>query len=282
MTAESQKNIYSTKDHNNSIYVRNTDCWASDLDLTCLSPWNSAGQEVMGGVLVSPRHVIFCRHSSHYPPAGSTIRFVNQNNQVVEATIISETDIGWDVRETSSWDFTIAYLDRDVTASGISVAKILPDNYNQYFEPWSYGSEPILNNKKPIPFELPTLFVDPEDKALVMELEVIKSVIFLYSETSADWVIEAGLSPLFSALKSQDNTRLAFFENVVGGDSGSGSFLIINDTLVLIGVSTSGGEGTSGPALIAEAKDRINTAMNALAAAQGNFTNYSLTSIDLN
>jgi len=267
------KNIFSTKNHNDSIYVRDTNCWASDFDLTCLSPWNSAGGEGMGGVLVSPRHVLFCRHSSYYPPAGSTVRFINNNNQVVEANIISETDIGFDGSTGYPWDITVAYLDRDVASSGISVAKILPDNYFKYLDPWSFESLIDFTNRD-VPFEIPVLFVDPEDKALILEFRGL-SPIRAISEFFQD------LSPFFSCLQPSDIIRLGFFENVITGDSGSASMLIIDNTVVLLGVSSSGGIGTGGTAVIAETVDRVNAAMNQLALSAGDNNKYELTKINL-
>lgn len=56
------KPIFSTQDHNTPLYVRNTGCWANNLDLTPISPWNSTEANFRAGVLISPRHILFAAH----------------------------------------------------------------------------------------------------------------------------------------------------------------------------------------------------------------------------
>ena len=63
--------IFTTQDHANGIYVRNPNCWAADLDLTGVSPWNSRSGALRAGVAISPRDVLT---SEHYPlQVGDTI-----------------------------------------------------------------------------------------------------------------------------------------------------------------------------------------------------------------
>ncbi len=50
-----QKAIYTVQDHSTPSYLRNTGCWAYDVDLTSISVWNSDGGVQKGGILVSPR-----------------------------------------------------------------------------------------------------------------------------------------------------------------------------------------------------------------------------------
>ena len=72
--------MYNTKDHNHQHYVRNPECWASDLDLTCISPWNSQLRNRKAGTLISPRHAVWARH--YNIRVNSTLRFVSTDGYV--------------------------------------------------------------------------------------------------------------------------------------------------------------------------------------------------------
>lgn len=56
------KSIYSVQDHTNHIFTRSIDCWAADLDLTCMSPSNSQAGNLRAGTLITPRHCILAAH----------------------------------------------------------------------------------------------------------------------------------------------------------------------------------------------------------------------------
>lgn len=190
--ASTYKPIYSTQNHTAGVYVRNTNCWAYDLDLTAISPWNSYSANLRAGTLISPRHIVF---AAHYPiPNGSTIRFVKQDNTVVERTLSNQTQVG-------STDIKIGVLDSDVPA-GISFAKVLPSGHASYM--------PGISKKK-----IPVLGLDQEEKALVFEIDSLSSALISY-------------------YGSNDEHRLALRESLIGGDSGNPAFLVINDELVII------------------------------------------------
>ena len=84
---EKAKLIFSKQDHTNKVYVRNTDCWAYGLDLTCMSPWNSEHHERKAGTLISPRHAVWARH--YNIPVNTTLRFVDADNIVVDRRIVA-------------------------------------------------------------------------------------------------------------------------------------------------------------------------------------------------
>jgi len=139
------KPIYSTQDHAAPAYVRNVACWAADLDLTCISPWNSTGANTRAGTLISPRHLVWAQHYSI--PNGATIRFVDASNNVVTRTVVNSQRIG-------TTDLRIGVLDSDVT--GCTFAKVLPDDWATY----------IPTNG----LEIPCLALDQQEKALVTDL----------------------------------------------------------------------------------------------------------------
>lgn len=221
------KPIFTTQNHSTETYVRNTGCWAADLDLTPISPWNSTGGSQRAGTLISPRHVLFCEHLNFHPSVGATIRFITSDGTVVNRTI--------DALETHPDyvpyypDITIGILDSDVPAS-ISYAKILPQNWANYL--------PSLSST----YKIPALVTDQEEKALVTDL---------YS-----------LGDMARFRTPRDATRVSFYENITSGDSGNPAFLIINGELVILTVWTYGGAGSGTNILVH--KTAINTMMSTL------------------
>lgn len=233
-TSNSSKPIFSTRNNSSNIYNRNIDCWVADLDLTCISPWNSSGGSNMAGVLISPRHVLFAAH--YQPSAGTTIKYITQNNIVISRTI---TALQTDPSYTPYYpDIAVGVLDSDIPNT-ISFAKILPPNWTSYL--------PSIAHPK----KLPVLITDQEKKAMIADLYAISNYVTL--------------------LRPIDASRLAFYEDIIGGDSGSPSFLIINNQLVLLTVWTSASQGT----FVTTRKDVINTMMSNLGGG------YQLTEINL-
>lgn len=144
----SAKTIFSTQNHSSQTYVRNTNCWAHGLDLTCISPWNSTGGHTRAGTLISPRHIIFAKH--YQISTGATIRFIQEDGTVVNRTMTAKQSIA----ET---DITIGVLDSDVPA-GISFAKILPQDWPDYV--------PNIEER------VPSLVLDQQEKALVNDVNI--------------------------------------------------------------------------------------------------------------
>jgi hypothetical protein len=196
------KPIYSTQNHATATYVRSASCWASDIDLTCISPWNSCGANTRAGTLISPRHAVWANH--YNIPNGSTIRFVDADDNVVTRTVVDSQQIG-------VYDIRIGVLDADVT--GCSFAKILPADWADYLP---YNGEGI-----------PALVLDQEEKALVTDIAEIVS-----TNHWANFQVPT------------DATRLQFYEPIISGDSGNPAFLVIGGELVLLSVWTYGGAGS--------------------------------------
>lgn len=233
--------IFSLQDHTNGLYARNPDCWAADLDLTPISPWNSVGGIYEAGILVSPRHILFATHFQL--EVGATVRFVTSNNVVVERTMTAKASLPYVPYYP---DITIGVLDSDVPGS-ISFAKVLPDNW----------STKIVTGSA---LRIPTLTLDQEEKALVTDLQTIGSSPWMY-----------GSSVTF--MRPTDATRLAFYEDKISGDSGNPACLVIDGQLVLLCVWTFGGPG-AGTGVTAF-RSGINTVMTSLGGG------YQLTDVDL-
>jgi hypothetical protein len=241
-SASTALRVFTTQDHAAGVYVRNPSCWAADIDLTCVSPWNSTGANTRAGVLVSPRHVLF---AAHYPiAAGAIIRFVTANNAVVTRTVTATlTFPGYSPYHP---DFALGVLDSDVPAS-IGFAKVLPANYATKFPGAAAWGK------------VASVCFDQEEKALVQDW-------------AGKYIANTGLD--YCAFNAPtDAKRAEFFENKISGDSGNPAFLIVNGELVFLTALTFGGagSGTELPPRIAQ----LNTMMTTLGGG------YQLTEIDL-
>lgn len=243
LNATVAKPLFTTQNHITSTYVRNTNCWVSDLDLTPISPWNNTEGTNRAGVLISPRHILFAAH--YQINNGATVRFVDSNNNVITRTMINK--LTHPNYKPYYPDITIGLLDSDVPSS-IGFVKILPQNWQNYLPNLSFT------------YTLPCLVLDQEEKALISELS--------YLNTTANFLIPKNL------------TRFAFYESIIIGDSGNPAFLIIDDELVIITVWTYGGAG-AGTSIVYH-KDAINTMMATLGGGYSlteinlsEFTNFS-------
>jgi hypothetical protein len=172
--------------------------------------------------------------ANHYLIAdGTTIRFIKMDGTVVGMTLTTSMQVG-------TTDIRIGVLSADVPA-GISFAKVMPKTAGSKLPSLSYS------------YRIPAVAFDQEEKALITELAGMDS-----------WMI--GWSPLGGA-------RLAFYEDLIGGDSGSPLFLIIGGEPVLLTTWLMGGGG-AGPSFITN-YDAINAAMTTLGGG------YQLTDADL-
>jgi hypothetical protein len=216
-----------------SVYVRNTACWCADMDLTCLSPWNSDGGNNKAGTLISPRHILFAKH--YRIATGATIRFVTADNQVVERTMTTRQDV-------ADADLCLGLLDSDVPST-IGFARVLPAD--------------ILDYMPGAAHRVAGLLLDQEEKALVGDLTA---------------------QSFNSFATPTDPQRLAFNEEIIGGDSGNPAFLLIdtgNGVEPVLATTWTGGGGGSGPNISA-LHDEINAAMTTLGGG------YQLTPANLN
>ncbi|QJE94557.1 RCC1 domain-containing protein [Luteolibacter luteus] len=215
------KPVYFTKDHGNAIYARNTNCWAHGLasQMSCISPWNSAGGDLRAGVAITRRHVL---NAAHFPlNVGDTIRFVTASNAVVTRTIVSRVIHPNYVPVGVYLDFAVYTLNADLPPE-IVPCKILPASFADKLGPLGVWS-------------VPALALDQEEKALAMNWGG-----FVTQPNPS-----GGLRTWASFTKpTLPVFRAAFFEDVVVGDSGNPAFLVVNDSLVLVTVWGGGSIGT--------------------------------------
>lgn len=231
--------IYTSQDHSNSTYVRNMDAWCSGANPLDLSCISPWNS--LGGVRRAGTLVTprHVLHAKHYPLyVGNTVRFVAMDNTVHDRIITGVTNPPID--DTRS-DFRIATLDSDLPASIKPCSVVSP-----------LIAEKCVNN---LHNDIPCLVLDQEEKALI-----------------AAWRDEGSFT------MPRDDTRLIFREEIISGDSGNPSFMIINDELVLVTVWTRGASGTGYPTYLYIPE--LNDMIAASDAQAGVSTGYTLTEAD--
>ena len=243
--------VFSVQEHANTNYVRNPDCWAADIDLTCCSPWNGTLGTRMAGTLISPRHVLFAAHYDGLA-VGTAMRFVDMQNQVVERTLVDK------IRHPNyvDWypDFTVGLLDADVPTNRISFAKVLPDNYRDWLGDGT---------------RLPVLGLDQEEKALICDLRQMSAVQTINSVRGNYIFFDTPV----------DAVRRDYYKDLIVGDSGNPAFLIIGGKPVLLTVWTFTGPN-AGTSLV-DLKQDINAIMQQLEMGQGSTDGYQLEAVAL-
>lgn len=200
---EKHRTLYRVMDHTSPRYERDPLHWAADLDLTCISPWNSLEAHKRAGTLITPRHVIFAQH---FPlPNGTEIRFVDSTDTIHTRTVSNTAQI-------LTTDIRVGVLDSDLPST-IRFAKILPSNWATYFPT---ASEPNL--------AIPVLATDQDENLLYMETRQLH---YLYGGVR------------YVSLKRADElvrTQFAaLHEQFITGDSGSAAFFVFNREPVLAG-----------------------------------------------
>jgi hypothetical protein len=243
--ATTAKSIFTTEDDATPTYVRNTDCWAYDLDLTCNSVWNSAVGYPSGktgsGTLITKRHIIFAAGSEI--PEGSTIRFVTNDNVVVERGLVA-------IKRHPDYspyfpDLTIGVLDDDVPNT-IKPCKLIDNSILKFLQ------QNIKN--------IPILSINQDRNALIYDGATITNSYTTYTE------------PLYD---NNHTIRDQYFQPVITGDSGTPQFIIIEDELVLLSMFTFGGLSPAGTSLTYQIQ-KINQLIFDLDFQIGFITGYSV------
>lgn len=135
--------LWTTFDPVNKVYVRNTSMWAhtlrSQLAACVAYKDTSLARQSYGGVLISPRHVLYCEHAHPFAegtwinPIGPTeLHWVLADNTSVTAIQIAQSSHNPSLpgyysgyMPGVSQDACVAVLDRDVEALGVPVMPIV-------------------------------------------------------------------------------------------------------------------------------------------------------------
>lgn len=254
------QDLYSSQDHSNGTYVRNTSFFLHSTHtdaLTCASPWNSRQANNRAGTAVTPQHVLVATH--YALQVGDTIRFVTSDNTVITRTIVQTGNV---LKGEASVDAGMALLDSALPSS-ITPCKIFPSNFSSYLP-----ASAITGSVSA--YRLPLLALDQQEKGIVMDLLHIPEQI-----NTTGTAVTGDSYTTFSTPELSD--RIRFNEAIVSGDSGNPIFAVIGSELWL--VSTFFGS-TAGPAYNALTSE-LNAMINTLDTAQGISTGFTITEGDL-
>jgi hypothetical protein len=136
-TATDSLSVYSTIDNDNSIYIRSNSCWASSINLTCVSVYNSI--QASFGILITPRHLLL--PNSIYYQNGTEFRFVDNNNTVYSRTLSACADNL--VQQIDLIDFTVGVLDSNLPNS-ITPCTFIPSEFTRHIISTDIENIPFL------------------------------------------------------------------------------------------------------------------------------------------
>lgn len=243
--------FFTTITHNDAgPFVRNPDCWITGVDLTSVSPSNSTEDNERGGVAITKRHIIYAKHTQIGD--GASVRFCTSSDVAVARTQTQHAEIGGTFPIFP--DFCVGLLDSDLPST-IAVCKVAPD----YMLPKIGYFPPI-----------PVIQTDKDENGLVFD-----ATSFSYGSQGINT----------ANVKIPVNAkRLEFYQPIIAGDSGDPWFVLINDELVLIGI-TSGLDVADGSAVFGSCPIGLNGAINAAIVAAdalgGVSTGYTVTNPNL-
>lgn len=206
-----------------SSFIRNTNNWVYDLDLTGASPWNSQNNNgFTPGTLISPRNILSANHFG--PSIGTELTFVTKNNEIVKRTIIAE-------RVITDTDIRVSLLNSDVPPS-IS-----------YFPVFNAASL-----KDSLTGDFPFVFLDQDEHAYVRN-----SSFYVYDLQQN--------SGLFAYNRPDQSTpdRVNFAKDLIVNDSGSPMFAIIGNQPVLVSEAYTTAYGPSYSNYISQINDAMDS-----------------------
>jgi hypothetical protein len=225
-------------------FVRDTNCWAADLDLTCASPYNTEDYTCRAGTLVTAQHIIYAAH--YTAPTGTQLIFVGRTNDYYWRTLVAQRTVaiwrGASMLKGSETDLALGVLDSPLPAS-IAPAQVLSTNDL----PRLLGYIGFLSGSK-----VDLVFLNRDSHALPAST-------YTPVETWGQGVISVRGTE-WGALRS--------------GDSGKPFFLCIGTNIVLLGTASS-------PLAISSVTARLRHIESTMAALGGSvYTNVTRVDLD--
>ena len=256
-------------------YVRNSALWsASDtaIDLTGISIWNSNstwselgdGLDMLGGTLLTPRHVISCNH--YHWNVGDVLMFVTPSGSVVHRTLTAVSQVG-------TTDGFIGLLNAPVPSS-LHIYSVLPNNFLSYFKghQLTQGLMGVCVAQKPPPGNT------PPPQGHLKNLWAVR----VYPGIEGGSPSMSGSSTYQIYNDAVSTTRASYglyWGYAVSGDSGEPIFLVIDGELVFVGCFY--GPGGSPNSCILGIHDQINALISGTGALATSGTTYTLRDHDM-
>ena len=186
----------------NGVFQANTNFWARDLDLSCVSAWQHGRDEPgsKAATLITRRHVVMAKHwwnNGYYT-------FCDTNGIIVVRSILRSYPV--------SADLLLGQLNEPLPGS-FTPAKVLSADLDRYLSTGKY---------------LPTLCLNHEKGATILELE------------NLNCDVSAGIGNYCEQYGSTSQTNLVSRQRVnvrgatLDGNSGCPVFLVVGDELVLL------------------------------------------------
>lgn len=252
------------KDHLQQVYTRRPTHWLYDVDLSCVSVWNSSGGQLHGGTLVTPEHAVFADHFRI--PVGATVRFVTASASnagkltVEDRTVAASERIPWDV---TGGDIQVVRLSAAVS---VPFCKVVPTDVMDYLP--SVTRTKANNGLAASRPRLPIVATNQDKHFGYLPCFELKG----------DWITTQGISGQagYGAFEANQAAAAAYptlVPFVRSGCSGHPLFLLVGGELVLVGLYFSASAGNSFQ------RQATHDAVNAALATLGG--GYQLTPADL-
>lgn len=184
-----------------NLFTLNTNFWARDLDLSCVSVWNNGSYpETQAATLITRKHVVMANHWFNR----GTYTFCDTNGLICVRSLVRS----WKISD----DLQLGQLDVDLPDS-FTPASVMSTNFVRYL---SFGKY------------LPTLCLNQEKGATVLELEDLNCRVL---EDGGIWHNQYGLNNITNRVSMQRSNIRGV---TPGGNSGCPVFLVIGKELVLL------------------------------------------------
>lgn len=186
----------------NGVFDINPECWANDIDTSCVSMWNNSSGSLQAGVAISKRHIIVAGHFYH----GNGVKvFFREPNVNIHTNVVTGR---FPVNGT---DIMVQSL-RDELPDAITPARILSANYRHFIGLGKW---------------LPVLRFDKNEQSIVCEISKV-----LPSEAHYKTGIR---EQSVSTSTPSKEFRQPFYIHTHGGDSGNPLFVVVGNDIVLLG-----------------------------------------------
>ena len=188
----------------NGVFLANTNFWARDLDLSCVSVWHDGEYpESKTATLVTRKHVVLSTHWYNNKP-NPHYTFCDTNGQVYARALVQTEPI--------YKDLLLGRLDSPLPSS-FNPAYVMATNFVNYLSTGRY---------------LPTLCVNQEKCATVLELEGLDvETVDKYGRH----YVQYGMNSYTNLVSSQ---RAAVRGVTPGGNSSSPVFAVAGDRMILL------------------------------------------------